>query len=161
VIGGSDLGSVRQIAQRMVDVGEELWRLPAFNRFRLVLEGAECVQIPAYLDGRILRVPCYVRGRSRLPVYGVIGTVFEAVRRASDLPAILQLLTGASASFTPVSMNTDLFYQQVQAMELMLNEGWLHGEHDARLPVLQLRTPTEGRFIHTNLELNLRIERTS
>jgi flavin-dependent dehydrogenase len=154
VIGGSDLGSVRQIAQRMVDLGEDLWQLTRYNRFWLNLDGAECIDIPAYVDGKIRRVACYVRGNKRLPCVGIFGSVIAALKQQHDLPSLLRVMTAHSGELSAASLATDLFYQQVQAMELMLNDGWLRAKHDPKLPVLNLTTPREGKFIHTNVELN-------
>ncbi|AVP96695.1 hypothetical protein C7S18_05520 [Ahniella affigens] len=156
VIGGSDLVSVRQIAQRMVALDEDLWQLTRYNRFWLQLDDAARVDIPAYLEGRIVAVPCFVRNGKRLPCVGVFASIVTAVQTHSALPALLSALSAQSgASDSPGSglPSGDLFYQQVQAMELMLSDGWLRAEHDPQLPVLTMKTPREGRFIHTNVDL--------
>lgn len=150
VIGGSDLGSVRQIAQRMVDLDENLWQLVRYNRFWLNLEGAECIDIPAYANGQIHRVACYVRAGKRLPNVGIFASVIKAVRQCNDLPALLRAMTAQTGELNAAALTGDLFYQQVQAMELMLNDGWLRARYDPKFPTLDLKTPREGKFIHSN-----------
>ncbi len=150
VIGGSDLGSVRQIAQRMVDLDENLWQLVRYNRFWLNLDDAECIDIPAYANGQIQRVPCYLRAGKRLPNVGIFATVIKAVRQCNDLPSLLRAMTAQTGTLNAAALSGDLFYQQVQAMELMLNDGWLRARHDPKFPTLDLKTPREGKFIHSN-----------
>jgi 2-polyprenyl-6-methoxyphenol hydroxylase-like FAD-dependent oxidoreductase len=155
VIGGSDLGSVRQIAQRMVDLGEDLWQLTRYNQFWLDLEDAERIDIPAYVEGSIRRVPCYLRRSKRLPCVGIFASVIQAVSRHCELPDLLRELTSQRGELNAASLSGDLFYQQIQVMELMLNDGWLRAAHTPRLPVLDLKTPREGKFIHSNVDIGV------
>ena len=47
-----------------------------------------------------------------------------------------------------------LVREAVQALELMLNQGWIVGSLDPGRPKLSLSTPSEGQIIHTNKDLN-------
>ena len=47
-----------------------------------------------------------------------------------------------------------MVHHLLQALELMLNDGWLKGSRDPKRPGIDLSTPMEGRVIHTNRELN-------
>jgi hypothetical protein len=79
--------------------------------------------------------------------------VVNAVRQKSDLPSLIKLMTAQTGDLGTISLSSDLFYQQVQAMEHMLNDGWLRAKHSPKLPVLDLKTPREGKFIHTNHDI--------
>lgn len=48
-------------------------------------------------------------------------------------------------------------YQMLQALELMVNDGWVTGWRDKTKSGLDLTTPLEGDIIHTNDELNRRL----
>ena len=39
-------------------------------------------------------------------------------------------------------------YFAVQALEVMLAEGWVKGKLNPKLPKLNIRTPDEGAYIH-------------
>jgi hypothetical protein len=51
---------------------------------------------------------------------------------------VLRVTTVQSGELSSAALSTYLFYQQVQAMELMLNDGWLRAKHAPKLPLLSL-----------------------
>lgn len=156
-IGALDLAGARQIAQRFVG-GETEWQLSKFNRLFLQLEGAEEQEIPAYENGRIHRVRTYCREGRQLPVTGMFAVALDAVRPGPELvtgiiPRLQSWAVGQSAMEPSLVM-----HHLLQVLEVMLGDGWLRGERDPAAPGIDLRTPVEGRIIHTNQELNARLK---
>lgn len=155
-IGGLDFAGARQVAARMLDeVGE--WRLCQYNRFDLNLQAATLVRIPAYADGCIQAVPCYLRRARRLPLVGMIRLVFDALRMQSKLRRLLPLLEQASRGLA-ADMDASIVMRQLwQTLEWMLVQGWVKGRLDVSEPRLNLSTPREGHAIHSNRPLNERL----
>lgn len=156
-VGGLDLAGARQVAMRFVG-GQPEWALSRVNRFRLDLEGASEVRVPAYHDGRIEPVACYLRGTRRLPVHGLFAQLLTVLEVATDITTLLPMLQQAATAPGHQSPPQVVFQHLLQALELMLHEGWVRGSHDPALPRLQLESPREGAIIHTNEALNRLLE---
>lgn len=156
-IGGLDLAGVLQTAQRMVG-GHAEFEAARYNRFYLNTRGARVINIPLYKDGGIQPVKTFVRGPRRLPLCGAFSAVYEAIKRGSDLvghilPTLQALGVQSGARMEPQRV----VYHLMQALELMVKDGWVRGERDPRLPSVDLSVPDEGESIHTNREINERM----
>jgi flavin-dependent dehydrogenase len=155
-IGGLDLAGARQISQIFLDSDYE-WELSKYNEFRLNVEDAELVGIPTYENGKINRVPCYRRGNKQLPVYGFFETLISVISEHKDITSIVE---NVKRELTKISNPAELqlwMNQAMQAMEVMMGEGWLRGKVNLKKPRLAIGSPREGTLIHTNIELNERI----
>ncbi len=153
VIGGFDLGGVRQLAQRLINADEDLWQISRFNRFKLDLTDAEQEDIPAYVEGRIHAVPSMRRGGARLPLVGAFRLVVEALQQAERADQLLQQMR-MQAGKQAAAMHPDLALRQIlMCLELMLNESWVKAELVADEPCIVMRTPKEGGCIHSNVDL--------
>jgi flavin-dependent dehydrogenase len=156
VIGGFDLGGVRQLAQRLINADEDLWQISRFNRFRLDFSDAEQEDIPAYVEGRVHPVPSMRRGGSRLPLVGAFRMVVEALQNAERADQLLQYMM-MRAQEQAAAMHPDLALRQIlMCLELMLNESWVRAELVADEPCIVMRTPKEGGCIHSNVDLVMR-----
>ncbi len=159
-IGGLDLAGARQVAQRMIP-GECRWMLSDVNRFWLATDGVARTTIAAYVDGKVHSVPCLRRGNRRLPLCGLFERVANAVESTSRLSQLLPKLE-AQATLLAHEMLPELAMQQLmQALEVMVSDGWIRARLDPKEPRLQLGTPYEGRNIHSNQDLAQRIEQSS
>ncbi len=151
-LGGLDLAGARQVAQRLLP-GDYQWKLSAVNRFWLATDGVERGQLPAYVDGRIHSVPCLIRGPRRLPLCGLFERVATALNGANKLSQLLPRLE-AQATLMAGEMQPELaMHHLVQALEVMVSDGWVRTRLDPREPRLQLDTPYEGNTIHSNEDL--------
>lgn len=157
-LGGLDLAAARQIAGRFLNQ-ESGWNLARFNRFKLNVQGAELESIPTFNDGRIKPVSCYRRNGTRLPVAGLFAMITEILRQGDDINSVVAGLQKAAASMRTQMLPELAFAQLVQALELMLSDGWVEGSHDPALGRLQMSSPLEGDRIHSNFDLDRRFER--
>ena len=148
-----------QIASRFLDT-QARWQLSKFNHLSLRLPNANEIEVPAYEAGKVHRVKTYVRGQKRLPVYGLFAVVIAALQRGPELVRhilpVLQRHAMKSAQAGKIEPQL-VVHHLLQALELMLSDGWVKGRHDRNKPGLDLTTPMEGQIIHTNLELNERL----
>lgn len=158
-IGGLDLAATRQIASRFLGT-QARWQLSRFNHLSLQLSGAEEIEVPAYEAGKVHRVKTYIRGQKRLPVHGLFTVVIAAMQRGPELVGHIlpALQSHAFKQAQAGQMEAKLVvHHLLQALELMLNDGWVKGRHDKNKPGIDLSTPLEGHIVHTNLELNERL----
>ncbi|MDZ4812072.1 MAG: NAD(P)/FAD-dependent oxidoreductase [Pseudomonadota bacterium] len=157
-IGGLDLAGTRQVAARLLDDVSE-WRLSRVNRFALNLADARLIDIPAYAEGKIHAVKCFVRGSRRLPVVGLFKQLVDALKVETKLSKLLPRLEKSSQNMASEMQPAAGMRLLLQALELMLVEGWVQGRFDPKEPRLDLSTPREGSAIHTNRPLNERTKR--
>ena len=152
-IGGLDLAGTRQVAQRFVG-GRAGWQLSRCNRLRLDLRDAEEINVPAYENGQVKAVRTLLRGERRLPLCGLFAVVFSALQKGPDLVGdILPQFQQHAVSQSHMAPQL-LLHHLLQALEVMLNEEWVAGEHNPARPGINLETPEEGLSVHTNRELN-------
>lgn len=156
-IGGLDLAGARQVALRMVDRGQA-WKVSQFNHFRLNLRNAAVEHVPAYAEGRIKAVRCHVRGARRLVEHGYFAALIDALRREHDIARLVESFAGPAAAFAGQPIGDLNLQLLLQALEVMVTDGWVDAKHNPKRPTLKLDTPFEGRMIRTNDDLNRRIE---
>lgn len=149
-LGGCDLSGVKQIAVRFADASTS-WRLNDFNVFALQLNGAKEELTPTYVEGRIVGVPSLVRGSRRLALHGTFETIHELLaKRPLDIGTIHQTLWNALVANEGPELARVSLHHYLQALEVMLAEGWVVGKLDPRKPRITLTTPAESRYIHAN-----------
>jgi flavin-dependent dehydrogenase len=107
------------------------------NVFKLDLSGASWQEKPLYGDGKISKMPCYVRGEKALPLAGVMQATLDILQLSSKLPEILQMI----AKLAQHSQDDPDFMQNVVqlipvALEGMIADGWVHASYDPALPLV-------------------------
>ncbi len=159
-IGGLDLAGARQTMQRITNTSGNTWQISNYNRFRLRTLGAETIKVPMYVDGKVECAKCYVRGNKRLVLQGFFGILVELIKRERDLVRIMEAVT-ARCHADGNGINADFYQKQaLQALEVMINDGWVEASLDPKRPRITLDTPVEGQIIHTNDDLNRRMAET-
>ena len=151
-LGGLDLAGARQVAQRMLP-GDYRWKLSEVNRFWLATEGIGQDTVPAYADGRILAIPCLRRGTRKLPLCGLFERVAQALAGANRLSQLMPRLEAQATMMSSETLPDIAMHHLLQALEIMVAEGWVRARFDPKEPRLQLGTPYEGTRIHSNVDL--------
>ncbi len=123
------------------------------------LEGAGIESIPIFREGRIHPVSCYRRGVTRLPVTGLFANILDILNTRDDINAVVQGMQQAAVQLRGQTLPELAFAQLIQALELMISEGWVQGSFDPTLGRLQLNSPMEGESIHSNRDLAERLAR--
>ncbi|MBR9793730.1 MAG: NAD(P)/FAD-dependent oxidoreductase [Gammaproteobacteria bacterium] len=148
-IGGLDLAGVKQVTQ-MFTAGEVGWEVSKFNRFKLNVKDTEQDFVPTFANGRIKKVPCYKRKNHVLIVDGVYALAIELLKTTPNIADFVnKVLQYFSRSKTVANPQLGL-HHTLQALEVMVVEGWVTGKFDRRKPKLKLSTPKEGEIIHFN-----------
>ena len=148
-LGTCDLSSLKQVMWVLTDKKGD-WALNKNNVLKLNLRNAERRVMPIYTEGRIEREECWVRGQNRLPLTGIFKVVVDVLERESRIDRIhkmiLEYFGGPGRSEThrsPIKI-------AVQAMEAMINEGWITAKIDKKAPSMTISRPEENDFIHWN-----------
>jgi hypothetical protein len=150
-IGGLDLAGVKQVTQKFTDK-KARWEVSDYNVFKLNLVGATRASIPRYENGRITPVECFVKGEKRLPVIGMFATLIDVLGRHNDIETIVNKLKSQARVLLSAELEWLGVHHAVQALEVMVNDGWVLCKLDKRKPRLILETPVEGDVIHTHRE---------
>lgn len=146
--GGFDLAGVKQLIHRFTP-GSGRWKIDGKNVFKLNLADAEEATVGFLHDGRITRVPCYVRGDRKLPLIGVQGNLVNALQRHSNIdriiPEVMKVYAREPKEHQQVWLN-----HTVQVLEVMANNYWVSCDFKKGRPVLNVQTPEEGPIMHTD-----------
>ena len=146
--GGFDLAAVKQIIHRFTP-GNGRWKIDGKNVFKLNLAGADQTTVGFLKDGRIQRVPCYVRGERKLPVVGVQGNLIRALEKHSAvdkiIPEVMRAYVKEPREHQQVWLN-----HTVQVLEVMANNYWVNCEFKKGKPALNVHTPLEGQIVYTD-----------
>jgi flavin-dependent dehydrogenase len=155
-IGGLDVGGVKQIAAMFGDKEELPWEVSRFNHFELNLRAAETVAIPVLQNGRILRAKCFVRADRRLPVLGMFDRVVRALEKHADINDIAKFFDADARKRDPKSVEFQ-FMLSMQALEVMLNDGWVVGKHNKKKPLMKVTSKAlSGNIMHNTDALTVR-----
>lgn len=115
--------------------------------FKLNLAGAEESTVGVLENGRIQRVPCYVRGERRLPLVGVQANLVNALRQHTAIDRIMQQILSAYAHEPPEHRKV-WWHHTLQVLEVMANNYWVSCDFKKGRPVLNVSTPDEGPIMH-------------
>lgn len=149
VIGGFDVSSVKQVAQRLTEQPAE-WSVSRFNIFRLNLNGVERGTLPHYDNGRIHQVACYERDGKRLPLIGLFDLLLKLLQKAGDAESLMRLLMAEIQRQVPPDQAKAVLNHAMGVLEVLVSEGWVEASLDLTKSRLTLTTPWDGPLIHTN-----------
>lgn len=146
-IGGLDLAATKQITQQFT--GQDVqWSVNRFNVFKLNVNDQQKQTVPTYADGKIAAVTCYVRDARRLALVGTYELMFRLLERFQTAEEIVKatmtvLLRQYSREHAQVG-----FLHCIQALEVMVSEGWVDAEFDPSKPRLNVSSPRVGGSVH-------------
>lgn len=146
--GSFDIGSSKKLIERFSGRTSK-YQVTKLNEFKLNLKNAQEVYQTQMHDGRISRVLCYKRGESLLPMTGAWKTMVEILKHDSDLETIYGKLSDAIDRTTVGGARGMGIFIYVQALEVMITEGWVLGKHNKKRP---LATFQDGRLLRTEAE---------
>jgi len=112
------------------------WTTQENNVFELNLEGATKDIVAVYEKGKVLRVPCWVRGEKTFPIHLIYGLVYRALEREKEIQLLVErFMFEASKAGMPTTFETSQFC--TEALEALSNEGWVRASYDPNLPLLK------------------------
>jgi flavin-dependent dehydrogenase len=124
VTGTYRLGAVKS-AMQILSGMDSGWEINRYNDFRLNLEGSEVVNVPQCVGGRIVKVKCYQRDGSLLPMAGLYRMLYRALCRERDAASLVKELKGSIAANAEMTDPYNAFLGALEALEGMVAEGWV------------------------------------
>jgi flavin-dependent dehydrogenase len=141
--GAFDVGSSKQLIKQFSGRNSQ-YQIDKLNEFKLNLNNAEETHLAEFKDGRINQVHCYKRGESVLPLTGAWKVMVDLLQKESDFQTIYQQLEAAIARSTVGGARGLSISVYLQALEVMVNEGWVLGKYNKKRP---RGTMSNGRLI--------------
>lgn len=145
--GSFDPGTLKQV-QWMLTEGASDWQVNRFNRFKLATGSATRAIMPVYADGRVERRDCLVKGERVLPLGGWFLAIVEAIEEDGRIDRMMQRIGRLYGTSGGVGGPQQLC---IQALEVMLTDGWVIGRLDKKVPRLTVKAADEESiFVHWN-----------
>lgn len=159
-IGGLDVAGAKEVAGRFLgaeDAQEAVgWRVNEFNVYRPNLADAVKAEYPVFRAGKIHSVPCYKRKGFTMPLIGSYLLWLKVMEKHSDINDMCRAVVGHYQAKGKSASHANFELQQaIQALEVMLLEGWVVGEHDPKRPRLGIRSKKGDNMIHTNRDVKM------
>lgn len=138
-LGGLDLLSVKEITKLFTNNQDVGWEINKFNVFKVNLVGARKGTVGVMHEGKIHRVPAYIRGGQTLPLTGMYKRVIDILEKYDDAVDIHREFRNAT-----VSGGQDGASLPVQALapgqlfstlEVMLLDHWVVGRVNRKKPM--------------------------
>ncbi|MEO1007315.1 MAG: NAD(P)/FAD-dependent oxidoreductase [Planctomycetota bacterium] len=155
-LGSFDLGTARQIVGKFgdaeLDLASETFTFMDANTLVLDLEGATEERVAEYDSGRVKPIDCFTRNGKVLPKTGAYAVLVSMLRQSDDANQIFGYLQNhLRTNHTPADAKRYM-NESVQAMEVMVVDGWVKAKVDPDRPMpqwslgtnRQLRSTEEG-----------------
>ncbi|AIE87559.1 NAD(P)/FAD-dependent oxidoreductase [Fimbriimonas ginsengisoli] len=147
-IGGFGLASLKESRHYLADLQFDS-PLEKNNVFQLDLEGAGTKDRASYLEGRVGKTKCYVRGNRVLPIRGAFELLVQVLQHETRLQNILQaIMAVAQQRSSDRAFIQNVLPQVAPALEGMVNDGWVRASYDPREPLAQLNSGFPGFHRH-------------
>jgi hypothetical protein len=148
-LGTCDLPTLKQVVWLLTDKKGD-WELNYKNVLKLNLRNAERKQMPVYENGKIRREDCWVRGQNRLPMNGIFKVVVDILEHESRIDRIHKMVLEYYGGPSSTESHRSPIKLAVQALEAMINEGWIIAKIDKKASKISINRPEENAFVHLN-----------
>jgi flavin-dependent dehydrogenase len=148
-IGTFPLGTVKHLVQSLGE-GDAHWKVAEFSYFTTDISGADQEDMPVYRSGSVSKLRCYVRGGKRLPYSGVYKAVMSALAKSPRADHLIGNLMHYYEKHPEFATPQEGAYHAVQALEVMVLDGWVQATLDPRIRPLAVQIAKEDAFIHPN-----------
>lgn len=149
-LGSFDIAAARRLVGQLqhTDLG---YAVQKFNVFRPNTLGATRTSVGELRNGRIHRVPCLQRGVYLLPLIGCYDNVLRALEQTRDGVTLMGLLQRSIAMQVRPEDQPAAMSDHIQALEAMVQEGWVTARRDPRRPTIRL-SQSGGGLIRSSAE---------
>ncbi|MCW5756986.1 MAG: tryptophan 7-halogenase [Phycisphaeraceae bacterium] len=155
-LGSFDLGTAKQLVGKFgdaeLDLEKETLTFMQYNKLTLDFRNVRDDKVAEYREGRVVPVDCVVRDGKILPKVGAYPVLVNMLAKSNDPNQIFGYLQQQIRGGQTPERATMLMRQLVQAMEVMVVDGWVICENDPNRPMpkwtlgknRQLRSSDEG-----------------
>jgi flavin-dependent dehydrogenase len=137
--GAYSLNGVKALSEFLSDF-EPSQPFDKFNVFELNLAGATWRDRASFALGRVKKSQAYVRGERVLPVEGVFQLVVDILQKESTVQGFVKRLAEAVEPLrTDPGQRSGVILNAIQALEAMINDGWVTASHDPSKELINLK----------------------
>ena len=115
-----------------------------FNRLFLNLEGATRDKFAVHQGGRTIPIDAYRRGNHVLPLAACFMVLHHALGKHSNIHEVMDLSLAIMRDMRFFPTEAESQAQILDALETMVTEGWVRGEIDPTIAMLDVPVPTES-----------------
>jgi flavin-dependent dehydrogenase len=145
--GGFSLSAIRDSGEFLAKVAFES-PLETHNVLTLNLQGAEKREFAVYVEGRVVKAPCYFREGRVLPITREVELLLAVLQHESKVPRVL----GALSTIVRANPNSEAAMQAfgtVQStLEAMIHDSWVKPSRNPREPLVKLGGRGSGFHWH-------------
>lgn len=138
--GPFDLASTKRFVELFGGEEDEIgWNVSKYNVLTLQIDKAEKCWIGELKEGKIRRVLSYRRGNYKLPRSGMYLELINILKTTDDVATVFQRIQQRLAAYPEANRGV---YQStyLQALDLMIEQGWIKGSRDKNQPMLTLKS---------------------
>jgi flavin-dependent dehydrogenase len=121
------ISALHQVMDRFSE-GKVVSQVDGLDALKLNLAGAERIDSPRYVDGRVQRVPTFYRDGKRIPMQGMFAFLVEAFGGTERIDVALTFVARKLRTLGG-AYNQQVHFELIQAMEAMVRDGWLLPSH--------------------------------
>ena len=145
--GSFDPGTLKQVQWMLTDRVSD-WQVNRFNVYKTATRNAERRTMAVYEDGRIERRECLVKGERVLPLGGWYLAILEAIEENGRIDRMMERISRSYGGHGGIAGPQQLC---IQALEVMITDGWVIGRLDKKVPRLTVKpADEESIFVHWN-----------
>ncbi len=130
------VGAIKAITEKF-SAQAATWAFKDNNVFELDLEGAVESVVALYEDGKLYRLPCYIKGDKTLPIHLFYKLIFEGLKKEKEILALAERVAYL-ARLEGMTIDTALRQSTLEALEVMVVEGWVKASYDPSVPMLTI-----------------------
>ncbi|MGI9013318.1 MAG: NAD(P)/FAD-dependent oxidoreductase [Phycisphaerales bacterium] len=142
-----DITSLHDLTNRFRITGsEQRWMIDGCSVLKLNTHNATESCVGDLRDGRIVKIPCLIKGKQRLPLHEFYGLAVDVLRQSSDAETVMQLASHAIAMLFPSEHRAFAQSRFLESLEAMTIEGWIMPSRNPKRPPLRMdRSPSTIR----------------
>jgi flavin-dependent dehydrogenase len=140
-LGSFDVLATKKLIQMFGDEKSMDLALQKYTWMKMNLVGAVREPFVGSLkDGKIERIECYRRGDKRLPVTGTYVPIIELLKKGRSSHEFLAAVLEALRQQLDVSARDHVLMNLMQAVEVMIADGWIIGKVEEGKGTIDLRS---------------------
>jgi flavin-dependent dehydrogenase len=139
-----DLTSVHDLTNRFAEGRQrQKWLIDGHSVLQLNLHGATLGSVGDLRDGRIHRIPCYLKGEKKLPMCEFYGLTVDLLKQTQDAETLMELAQSSLDMLFPREHHWFAKSRILEVLESMALDGWLICKRDRKRPPLVIAPETD------------------
>ena len=136
-IGFFDITSIHDLANRFSPTERRHdWLIDGCSEFKLNIHNATQSHIGELQNGRIIKIPCLVKGDQKLPLHEFYRVAVEGLQQTSDAETFVAITNNTLAMLFPPEHRNFAHSRILEVLESMALDGWVICKKNKKRPPL-------------------------